>query len=269
MSHSRWNVKDKAWMADRKSQWGAIKERLEITESYTKKELKTYENYFLKGKEPKWDKEWGDDPIPLLYRLWFDPDQSVEHWQAIIDAVLAYPGPTQIGPSLEETYGKLWQAGNYVSFSGIDTSDGFMGGLEEKIFHFLMGSPDSGDYLEYGNGQKIFKGLRFSKGHYNRMRRWLNLKYLQNSYLVDLYALEYWYHRLTDDLCESIKNDEKKGSSGEQCVLDYLQVVANYPEPVEGDANFIRQDYCEKVRKILNERPLPALMKQWWEQANA
>ena len=268
MGNEQWLVKDKGWVIERQVGWQRIKQRLDISERFTKKELKILENYYLKGKEPKWDREWDDDPIPLFFRLWFDPDQNLEHWQSIMDEVFAYPQPYQVGHSLTETYDILWgEANNSVSYSGLNgLPNGFMGGGEKKMFDLLIGPPDCENNILY-HGKELTKRLFFNKGYYRSMASWLNIKVLQNHFKINLYSLEHWYARLTDEKCEELKMDTKRSPTGEESVLEYLSIVARYHTPEESSEDFIRQDYCNKVRDILNGRPLPTLMKQWWEEA--
>jgi hypothetical protein len=258
----QWKYKDKVWLAARQESWLPIQQCLVLSGRYTQKELKIFEDYYLKGKEPKWDRQWGDDPIPLIYRLWFDPSQSLENWQSIMDEVLAYPDPTQIEPILRETYDVLWEGNNITTYSGRSGApDGFMGGLEEKFFNFLMGAPEAGDFIFYRGGQ-FYKRLIFNDGYYWGMAEWLNLKRLQNSYKINRYSLEYWYCRLSDEQMQALQESE----GGIKHLLQYLRAVASYPEPDSSNADFVRQDYCRKVRDILNNRPLPELMQQLWEK---
>lgn len=81
----------KAQLEDRKKSWEDVRARLEYSQMHTKAELKIFESYYLRGKPSK-QYPMRKDPIPLLYRLWFCPDQSIESWRAITENLLA--GPT-------------------------------------------------------------------------------------------------------------------------------------------------------------------------------
>lgn len=268
----RWQIKDKAWLSSRRKQWGDIKERLVLSEKFTKKELKTYESYFIKGREPKWSKypeqDWGwdDDPIPLLFRLWFDPDQSLGNWKRIYNELLSYVDSDVIEHSLEVSIEIFSvQANNHVTYSGLfSTPNGFMGGQEKKMFDFLIGPPNTEDVIRF-LGTEVDKQLRFLCGYYSDMHEWLSTKNLHNSNKINQYKFEHWYYRLTDAYCEKINGNERDMER----LVPYLATVAAYPEPDETSDDFIRQNYCAKAREILNNRPLPKLMSEWWDAAKA
>lgn len=171
---------DKSELEARKIEWLSIKPRLEYSKSHTKKELKVFEQYFIKGQEPEWNKgqDWAiggcePDPIPLLYRLWFSRDQSQEAWQAILDSVLSTYTHLQILASLQETRNLIYQQACSSSYYGVEDSPiGFMGGLEERIFNFFAGDFASKVFPAY-QGQRILTGGFFGSGYYCELVDWL------------------------------------------------------------------------------------------------
>lgn len=99
----------KGLIEERKKLWPDIKFRLEFADIHKKAELKIFEAYFLKGAEPNlYPME--NDPIPLVYRLWLAPDQSIESWQAITARLLAGPEAWTSKVSVEPTGdGESWR----------------------------------------------------------------------------------------------------------------------------------------------------------------
>ncbi len=178
MNMDAWNTKDKSWVKQRKQDWQDILIRLQHSEEFTKKQLKSFESYYLRGREPKWDIQFDNDPLPLIIRLWLHPDQSEENWNRIRDAVLNYPDPMVIHDSLSESFKIYYEADNAVSYSGHHkTPNSFMNGLEEKMYLILYGSPESSEYMKF-HGEEFYAIRRFNGSYYANNRDWLSYKRL-------------------------------------------------------------------------------------------
>lgn len=267
MSVDRWLIKDKEWMSERKSQWADIYVRLVQSERFTKKQLKAYEAYFLKGKEPKWNKDYDEDPIPLLFRLWFDPNQSKENWEVIRNSVLNYPDTMMISEILRESFEILEEANDHVTYSGLhSTPEGFMAGLECRIYEFMHGLVDDPGIIKYQNEEFTITRL-FHTGYYLNNYKWLHQKTLANKYKLNQYKLEYWYNALSDDDCAKLEKLRPSGESRLSNVLLYLETVQTYKYLPSDTIDQTRAEYCRKVRDILDNRPLPKKMAQWWKEA--
>ncbi len=79
--------------------------------------------------------------------------------------------------------------------------------------------------------------------------------------------LEHWYHKLTDENCDLLEKRSPNGKSDLKSALLYLEKVQEYKYLPEDGIDEVRANYCEKVREILDNRPLPEKMYQWWEEA--
>ncbi len=205
------NKIDKSEIAARKAQWLDVKRRLQYSKSYTRQELSVFEQYFVKGQEPKWAKglvtELGSesDPIPLLYRLWFSRDQSQEAWQTILNMMLTTYTPSQVYASLKDTRNLIYQEACSPVYCGDEGAPiGFMDGLEERMFNFLAGDFAIGVFPTY-QGRRIFTGGYFGFGYYNDLTRWLERNEYENPLTMLQYMQEFWYEGMSDahidDLC--------------------------------------------------------------------
>jgi len=269
MNQERWLIKDKKWLNERKTQWSEVHLRLLHSEKFTKKQLKAYESFFLRGRTPKWNVLFDNDPIPLIFRLWFDPDQSEQNWSEIRDLVLNYPEPIVIRESLRETFDIFHEADNGVIYSGLfKTPNSFMNGLEKKMFSFLYGSPDSSEYIKF-NGEEFYVIRLFHGYYYSDNYRWLDSKNLCNSFKISQYKLEHWYYKLTDEYCDKLEKLTPSGDSSLANVRLYLEKVQEYKYLSEGYIDEVRAGYCRNVRDILDNRVLPEKMQQWWLDAKS
>jgi hypothetical protein len=78
---STWHTEDKEWMKERKRQWASVSKRvndLYFIDSEWKPAIK---HFFLTGEEKKGDFTMSTLDTAPLFALWFDPDDSIEHWQ--------------------------------------------------------------------------------------------------------------------------------------------------------------------------------------------
>jgi hypothetical protein len=287
----------KVQLEGRKKTWGDVRARLEYSGLHTKAELKIFESYYLRGKQSKLH-PMRKDPIPLVYRLWLCPDQSIESWRAITLQLLA--GPTawltdislapvdgddgiswqelckgnnwgwQIRTSLSETHKILWQHACADHYNGVASSNdpaivaplGFMGGLEKKIFNFLAPFNCADTRLEYRD-KPLFDCSGISPfihpRYYYNLCVWLDGKKPHNPYMLSIYMAEYWYAELSDEFRQRLQDETLCDD-----FVCYLQLIARYPKPVSGFEFSERHVYCEKLRNILDGRPIPSVLREFW-----
>lgn len=286
---------NKVIIEERKKKWQDVRFRLEFVERYKKHELKKFESYFVKGQEPKLH-PIDEDPIPLVYCLWLAPDQSVEGWAAITEKFLAGPvawetdidieptdssggvswrelsggstlGSAQISRSLRDSYDILMQfaAASYFDgvtpFYGTTTVPplGFMGGIEKKIYDFMVGKTPGSEHFFY-QGKRLFEPSGRLAGCYKELCIWLDGKLPHNPYSVIYYMNDVWFVSLTDKYMDLISSD-----AGVRFYLDcYLKLIARYPC---GDLKSQRQKYCDELRGLLNSGMLLEPMKTMWLEA--
>jgi len=261
MNQERWLIKDKKWLNERKTQWSEVHLRLLHSEKFTKKQLKAYESFFLRGRTPKWNVLFDNDPIPLIFRLWFDPDQSEQNWSEIRDLVLNYPEPIVIRESLRETFDIFHEADNGVIYSGLfKTPNSFMNGLEKKMFSFLYGSPDSSEYIKF-NGEEFYVIRLFHGYYYSDNYRWLDSKNLCNSFKISQYKLEHWYESLPYQT-DLDKREDKW--------IFLMYKVAFFKDPLglaPEDSRYFK--VAETLRDMFENRPMPAYMKDLWKKVKS
>ncbi len=282
---------NKEQSALRKAAWTDIEFRLRYAKCGVP--LKKFEAYFLRGKEPN-IRPYEDDPMPLVYRLWLAPDQSIEGWVRITERLLAGPKewttdvsivPTGDGGSWEEVGGK--RLGDHIIASSIaesykvlvrhagarhyDGSEpyfgsdvipplGFMGGCEKKLYHFLSGQTPGSEHLLH-NGKKLFDPeFHYGRIYYADTCRWLDGTTPSNSYCLYNYMGAHWVRSMDASHMINIENDE-----GAQFYLNcFLVLVARYPE---SGVDAERAAYCSEVRQLLNVRPLLEPLNTMWNQA--
>jgi hypothetical protein len=244
----------------RAAQWQDVKVRLEYQRRHTKKEINIFEKFFVKGQEPEW--AFGNDPIPLIYRLWFSPDGSKEAWQAIADKVFAYPRSAAQN-SIRETWTLLNQALGSDNYCGYEGSPiGYMGGKEEAIFKFLTGDFSTREFLTY-EGERPFVWTIFNTGYYMLMNRWLDYSDYANPYNVFHYMHEFWHAAMSGDFIKEIVR-----SGIVELVKKYLALVAAVFFKNDA-ADSSRLAHCQAIVQILESRPVPQEIAAWWSETKA
>lgn len=275
----------------RKAAWQDIKFRLQYAKC--KVSLKTLEAYFVRGKEPIL-RPFEEDPIPLVFRLWLSPDQSIEGWVRITERFLAGPSQWTTDVSLEpKGDGQSWTevsrgelGGHIISrsiadsykilvqqagarhydgsepFAGSDVIPplGFMGGCEKKLYHFLSGQIPEAEHLRF-NGKKLFDPT-FNFGHiyYYDVCKWLDGTTPSNSYCIFNYMGALWFKSM-----DAAHMADIKASEAIRFYLNcFLILVARYPR-TGGEAE--RAAYCEELRVLLNSGPLLEPLSTMWSQA--
>jgi hypothetical protein len=243
----------------RATEWQAVKSRLEYSGRHTKKEIKVFEIFFIKGQEPDWEQK-GDDPIPLIYRLWFSPDHGKDAWQKIVDKVFSYHS-WQAKNSIHESRKILSEEAGSDRYCGVDGAPvGFMGGLEEKIFNFLTGNFETGVFLSF-EGERLYEVGVFNISYYLSLLRWLEKNENANPFNLFHYAHEFWYAAMSDGSVKKVVQDGKG-----DFVKKYFSLVAQYISRNEV-SDLDRLEHCRKIFEILEGRKIPALFADWWAAA--
>jgi hypothetical protein len=244
-------------------------------------QLKIFEAYYLKGKEPKWsdaEDAMEEDPIPLVYRLWLHPDQSDESWCAIVERVLSYRGRGLAGISIKESRRILDQYANSHYFNGVDAPAGFLAGAEKRIFQFLVGETELGRRYTYNptpaypeKEGALYSVRWFGFMDYVDMCVWLSMEGAfnpnssRNPFYLGCYFLKQWRRFLeadTGSYTDTCSGDKRF----EENIKKYFVTVFHYPDPVEGGNDLERQLYCQEARDVLNNANRPPLLKGWWEE---
>lgn len=294
------NQINKEQLLMRKKAWEDIKLRLEYSGRHTKKDIKIFESYYLRGAQPKLEPSY-KDPIPLIYRLWLCSDQSDESWESVVEQLLAGPPawrtdipiePTeghdgeswreecqgegwgwQIKKSLEDSFTLLTEEANSSRYDGVHAVVGslilpplgFMGGVEKRLADFL---PKNKKLIEYLAGKRlqIFDASKwFVYPNYMDICIWLDGRRPHSPCMLAYYLSEYWYAALSDDFLSELKNNVT-GSFYLDC---YLQLIARYPKPEAGNESSERHLYCQKLRDMLDNRPIPLALNELWLAAKS
>lgn len=285
----------KLTVEERKRLWEDVKFRLEYAGWYKKSQLRIFEAYFVRGRQPKLH-PLEDDPIPFVYRLWLSPDQSIEAWLEIADNFLAGPalwetdvkiepsegdngiswkglhgssvlGAPQISRSLRDSYEILTQLAASRSFHGgepVVGSDvapplGYMGGAEKRLYDFMTGRLPGSERLFY-EGKRLFSPSGRLAACYEDLCIWLDARLPCNPYSIVYYMGDVWVDSLTDKYMAELSVDE-----GARFYLDcYLKMIARYSD---SDDLGERGLYCKAIRTLLDEKFLSEPMNSLWCEA--
>lgn len=210
----------------RMDDWGDYLARLSLMRRYTKKELKVFEAYFVKGKEPR--EEIGHDPIPLVYRLWLAQDQSDSGWGNVLSHVLNF-SESVIRDSLESSRKIFYQDAISPCFGGLDGSPlGCFGGAEERLFNFFVTHVDN-------QGERLLGNANWGYDSYRDLLPWMQGKSFANPYVLYRYMQDYWVEKIMDD-----RYVERFDSMDNMCVIlsEYFsmikKIVAEGSSPIDG-----------------------------------
>lgn len=240
------------WVA-RKSEWPDIGQRLSFSKRHTKRELKMFEDYFVRHKNPPLD--YGRDPIPLVYRLWLSPDQSEAGWRDALEHVLRLP-PVMQENSLTESRRILFEEAMSTRYNGLgDAPLGFLGGMEERLASFFMSEQD-------GGGGRLLHNIAWNFGCYNDLRFWLLSLGPHNPYVLERYMVDLWLEKLADE-------EYLKFCTGDTplkfCIKKYLGAVKSLLSQVDDGSG--RVPYAKKIAAALDGVELHAPIAKWWADA--
>jgi len=256
---SDWNIKDKHWMNQRKSEWLLVRQILEST-LLTKKDIKQIEKYFLKGKD--------SEEVLFVFKLWFHPDDSAENWQKLrsevtssnfIDSRVLYK-QSFINPS--------WQSEAMKAY-------GFMGDKEKRIFDMLFRSGDEQDVYSFTNNEGYYdeasvvlesKILNFA-GLSFYLKAWLFTDE-PNRHCVIQFMVEDWYNLFR----EAIGGDPKFVE-----LLKLIYIRKHEDISLAKKLEFERHDFvlpiiedyrlatAKQLFDILEKRPIPSELIPVWQ----
>ncbi|MGY4534582.1 hypothetical protein ACVW0Y_003723 [Pseudomonas sp. TE3786] len=255
-----------AGLAARKASWPSRLQRIQYMGFYTKREMKAFEQYYLSAKEPRWDNDQLDDPIPLVLRLWLHPDNSDENWCAITEHLLSYPGRNVPMYSLSDSSKLMYHAerSTFTYFSNDAAIDAFDGD-EKRLYQFLTGQTECSRRFRF-DGKPLYSASGSHNGYmYNELTKWLDHEPQINPHSVLYYALDAWAVYL--DAPKRERTFAEMDPEDSQRLRKYLRKVAHYPAPVAGGSDLERQEYCQQVREILDSRELVPRLAEWWVQA--
>lgn len=267
INHDAWTLKDKAWVKQRAIEWKELKTQL--SHDYldlSRTQLKALENYYLKGKVPKFNSS-SLVTISLVYLCWLHPDQTDENWQLIKDVIWLIGG--EYAKEHHRLSIELVMGGGYCEDEGFP--NGLMGGLEERIFNFLIDDVEC-QYVKFNCDERLTKFGDVEARPYAKVFDCCGF----DTFLTyeDRYTgrhdvwqydrpLEYWYASLRKEKIESVIGNHRKKNK----LLRFLDAVAQYD--VVSDPTHHKSIYVKKVRKILNERPIPSQLQALWEEAKS
>ncbi|MCX4028255.1 hypothetical protein H0A36_06165 [Endozoicomonas sp. SM1973] len=267
-----WLLQDKQWMRARKEQWKYLEKKVKKTDAFNRKQRGYLKDYFLKGIRPEYDYIDNPMPIPLLFMLWFHPDHSEACWDKIIKYIWKMPDDIiyeHYRFSIDIFRKNAGSPFDYFPEEGF--SDGFMGGLEERIFILLFGEKFKTHIYISNKWQLNFEDIQLYPARWFYQIIWLNKSINKTNPTV------YWQYDHAVNACiEHLQNEDIKAFLGlhkpgfserkeraKTRFYEYLNVLAsdNYPE---GE---FRKRYIQKMRAKLDEGNIPPLLDELWQKA--
>ncbi|MCP8467035.1 hypothetical protein NK553_24075 [Pseudomonas sp. ZM23] len=252
----------KAPLAQRKADWQGVLQRLKGDADFDKTQFKLLERYYVSGEEPDWAPgERGEDPIPLVYRLWLHPDQSEASWQAIAGRVLSYGFARPIEQSMWQSAQALFRADG--GWNGRDRPLGKFAGAEERLYRFLHGltTPEGGFPFREAALRMSERGLA---RYCDDLKYWLEAP-AQRGPSVNLHRLAEWV-----DYLESAGFKASMDAVARPVHIQvFLKRIGRHPLPAPGTEPDECQRYCASVREALEGRDLHPTFAKWWTMAQA
>lgn len=285
IDRSYWKTGDKAWMAERKSQWPRIEEMLRSKKS--SRAITIIKQYFLQGKLPDWDKlrDWANRSrhLDLLLFLWMHPNQDKAFLKQTRDQYAKSVVVTR--EDIGVGYGLLFGAGIvYACQENLDSehneldlpSNVFYSGNNEFYFDVMMEDVEYLDrelefiYMEGYAPEKSVVGVPTASFDYiSQMSRWLCIKHMRtlNRDMLFQYdrPLEWWYRCRTRD--ENYFENRAQAETMRQNYRKYLYRIHYFDTDKEGDT--CRTRFVQKMSKMLDEREFISEFKQMWEDVKA
>ncbi|MBU2714475.1 hypothetical protein, partial [Zooshikella harenae] len=249
-----------------------LEKKVKQTDVFNRKQRGYLKDYFIKGVRPEYDYIDNPMPIPLLFMLWFHPDQSQACWNEIVSYV--WKMPDDIIYDHYKTSIEIFtrNAGTVFRYNPKDGFyDGFMGGLEERIFTILFGDKFK-SYIYISQTWEVnLNDLKVIPARWFYSIIWLK-KSLEN-----INPTVFWQYDQPIDLCIAGLKDShiedflglhriglpERKERARHRFYEYLNILAgeNYPE---GE---FRVNYIKKMRTKLNEEKIPPLLDELWQKA--
>ncbi|PMG77749.1 hypothetical protein BCU84_09895 [Shewanella sp. 10N.286.51.B7] len=255
------------WIAQREAIWEhEISPRFSdyFVEKFTKKQLSDFKRYYIKGKAPKWDRNDKDNPVPLVIRLWLDPDSSLDNWLSIRDVVFdGHEDMYDLRYELNYFAALFRQANADIDFNDYDNENGFFMGLEKRLVNFYFEHLGDGRYFRAPNievDKYALVGLPYKFGG---MYSWLTKARIINKNKLSQFAVKYWAKALT------WSNEEAFGKdilySNKSHILELFYYVENF-EFLDEDLD-IRRVFLSQLKQAMSNDDLPEFIKHWWQLA--
>ena len=234
----------------RREAWSAVSEGLIFSGRHTKRELKIFENYFVKFKNPI--PENYRDPIPLIYRLWLCPDQSDDGLKSVLNHIMQLDQRIR-EESIRESQRILFEEAGSSRYDGVDGAPlGFMGGAEKRLIEFLLKNTAP-------NGARLISNIAWNFRCYEQLTTWLRNKNC-NPYQTFRYVIELWIEKLQS---ETYLAECAKGIVLKKSIRDYFKAIKDISSATEKDIE--RYGYAEKINLYLESTDAPELLQKWWK----
>ena len=199
-----------------------------------------------------------------MFLVWWHPDQSDENWNTI-KQIIQHLGGSYAQFHYNDSIDILLT--NVTSLASIPAdgfNTGFMMGEEERVWNFLIDDDVNNDEVYFIAEKSQRKFGRHSDVKYRMgigMTNWLtNSEGYVNRYALWQYdsCINYWYSSLTERRIDKAfkKNDVKSWQR-------YFDALVHFD--AETDPDNFRSVYVNKIRKILDEKPIPAKLEKLWE----
>ncbi|MCP3928594.1 MAG: hypothetical protein GY705_05775, partial [Bacteroidetes bacterium] len=257
---SYWNVKDKEWMAQRKTTWPRIEAML--VDLKPRKALSIIKAYYLKGRMPNWKmlEDWGDERghLDIFVFLWLHPSWAESVLKELRD--LYINSRLIIERDLSSGFGRFLGSQSVLLTQDWETMEEvncpYLEGHGELLFQVMLGNPIQTIYeikapklaRMYGREYQIRPPeLDFV----DMMGVWLtnkNMLPITHDFLYQYdQPLEWWYENCT-------KNEEFFAKQvQEEAVRNNFKMalyrIHNFNTQKEGDT--CRTRFVHKIRKIL------------------
>jgi hypothetical protein len=255
------------WKAQREAQWEKeISPRFSYAFAYpfTKKQLSDYKRYYIRGETPNWDRNKKDNPVPLVIRLWLDPDSSLENWLSIRDIV--FDGNEDMYDLRYELnyFDSLFLQADSDAYNDIyDIEVGFFIGMEKSLVDF---------YFEHLGGERYFRAPNVEVDKYallglpyqfGGMHSWLSKDKIINTNKLSQFTVKYWVKALTWSNEEAFGTDVLR--SNKSHILKLFYYVKHFE--FANEKLDIRRVFISQVQEAMTNDDLPGFIKHWWHLA--
>ncbi len=260
-----WKIKDKRWMSERAKQWPQYEKRL-LKADLKKNIVSKCKKYYLKGQLTPYEDEIN---VCMLLLVWFHPNKSDDNWDLIKRAIQEMGTKWNYARDHYKESVELYKTGQNDYFCEKDGfKSGFFMGEEINLWYFLFGVNAKILNIKFDGENEInkFLDIRYTFQGCIGMNHWLNNKNKKTINKFTIYAcdcyLEYWYGSLSDDNLTQLFETHPRARRPNKLIdafKDYLKVILTYETDTAPEC--FKSIYVQKVRKILNERPLSKSMQ--------
>jgi hypothetical protein len=243
---SAWQTEDKEWMKERKRQWASVSKRVNYLYFIDSEWKPAIKDFYLTGAEQKGDFSMSTlTPAPLL-ALWFDPDDSIKHWQWLRKHRYTDLKWRYSASRLREVLSGLGE----LPEGGVGS---FFDGRDERLYDFFFKRglkrehhPEMDDEEFNKHAWDVYRGLASAYIHE------LDTEYsgTPNPYNSVNYRLEEWRDSII------LAYDPKRKEL--EHLLELLDQTLADPE------NFVKErvDLAIRVNEVLKDPTLPTAFKQ-------